>query len=292
MKRLISLLACTTEMLCTLGREDWLVGRSHECDYPASIESLPVVTQANVISGNSREIHEDLKERQKSGLSLYHVNEERLRELKPDLILTQDQCEVCAVTSQDVLKATRAITGMETQVLSIKPFTLNEVWNEYLRVARAVDATEQAKRNLEKWRERLRADTTGEETMMILEWLDPIMGCGYWSPELVECAGCREPLGEAGSHAPWISLQTLERLQPDYIVLAPCGMKLPQVIAEAERLGLKSQWAALEAVKKGRLFAVDGNAYFSRSGPRLVESVEILREIRRGKERGEGWTKV
>ena len=294
MKRVVSLLACTTEMIFALGREDCLVGRSHECDFPPEAFSLPVVTRANIRSGTSEEIHLDLRERQSQGLSLYDVDEELLAELKPDLLLTQNQCEVCAVTPEDVLRSARDLIGDDTEVLAIKPFSLDDVWDEFRRIARAVDAGNEAEEVLRQWKTRLRNLPQPEvrPSVLILEWLDPLMGCGYWTPELVEMAGGKEVLGQKGEHAQWLTMDELLEIQPDVLVLAPCGLKLPEILEEAKRLGIMSDWNGLKAVRAKRVFAIDGNAFLSRSGPRLVESAEILSRIFGGECEGEGWAQL
>lgn len=295
MKRVISLLACTTEMLFCLGREDWLVGRSHECDYPEQAHSLPVVTRANIISGTSSEIHNDLRERQANGLSLYDVDETLLSELKPDLLLTQDQCAVCAVTPQDVERAACNIVGQKTEVLAIKPFTLQDVWDEFLRVAVSVDAVERAEVLLSQWQSRLKdiPQPKNPPRVLVLEWLEPLMGCGYWTPELVGLAGGTEVLGQSGDHAQWLTLEQMVELEPDVVVLAPCGLKLGEIMEEAKRLDAFQSWSSVKAVRDNRVYAVDGNFYLSRSGPRLVESAEILGHIIRDQQSsGDGWLRL
>ncbi len=278
-------------MVVALGREDWLVARSHECDFPESVKHLPVVTRANVGTGNSQQIHNQVRARLSNGLSLYDVDEPMLKRLAPDLILTQDQCEVCAVTPADVERAARELTQATTEVISIKPFTLEEVFEEFCRISVALEAREQAEALIKAWRQRLASLKPAGASLVILEWLEPLLGCGYWTPELVRYAGCEEPLGQPGDHAIWLDRERLRAADPDILVLAPCGLTLPRVLEEAQRLSIDT-WRDLRAVREGRLYAVDANAYLSRSGPRLIDSAEILNAISHGRTSGPGFQAI
>lgn len=285
-RRIVSLLPSSTEIACALGLEARLVGRSHECDFPAWVATLPVCTAPKLdAAAPSREIDSRVKELVRRGLSVYRVDAERLRGLRPDLILTQQQCEVCAVTPRDLGEAVTDWLGQRPEILSLEPRSLGDVFADIGRVARAADVDGEGRR--------LGAELTARVTeigeraagarqrwsVVCLEWIDPLMAAGNWIPELLALAGGRSVLGEAGAHAPWTSLDALARSDPDTIVAIPCGFDLARTRSELRALAAFPQWRGLRAVREGRVFAADGNQYFSRPGPRLVESLEILAEI-------------
>ena len=280
--RIVSLLPAATEMVCALGLESWLVGRSHECDFPASVEALPVCSSASFPDGSSSAIDREVKERVRSGLSLYQVDFEKLRQLQPDLLLTQDQCEVCAVTLGQVEEGLRAQCGLQAEVFSMHPRRLEDVWSEFLSLATRLGQAPRGHQLLEDWRARLLAcNGRSGQRVVALEWLDPLMGCGGWTPELIAMAGAVEVLGQAGQHARWTSLEELACLDPDVFLLIPCGFSLQRALQEIEELGLVRKLAK-------PCIAWDGNALFNRSGPRLVDSAEWLARALAG-ESGPHW---
>jgi iron complex transport system substrate-binding protein len=285
-ERIVSLLPSLTEIACALGLRERLVGRSHECDFPPGVRALPVCTEPKLTTtGLSGEIDARVRELVQRGLSVYRVDPERLRALKPDLVLTQDHCEVCAVSVKDVECAVRDWVGGAPHVLSVAPSTLREVWGSISAVARAAGAEARARTLAAELTERVsqigeRAGTAGARpTLACIEWLDPLMAAGNWMPELVAIAGGRSVLGETGAHSPTIAFEALAAADPDVVLVLPCGFDLPRTRAELARLPARARFAGLRAARTGRLYVADGNQYFNRPGPRLVESLEILAEI-------------
>jgi iron complex transport system substrate-binding protein len=282
--RIVSLIPSATEMVAALGLGGSLVGRSHECDYPPGVEQLPVCTAPNLDpKGNSREIHERVEELLQSALSIYRLDLDQLVQLQPTHILTQAQCEVCAVSLDDVETAIATLTNCTAQVISLQPHTLEEVWADLARLSQifAVDSTE----SLMSLRDRVeRCRTQSRATrprVACIEWTDPLMVAGNWVPELVELAGGENLFGTVGAHSPWMQWSELYDADPDVIAFMPCGFDLAQTQQAAQEFVLQhlSEWSSLRAVKMQRVYLTDGNQYFNRPGPRLVDSLEILSEI-------------
>jgi iron complex transport system substrate-binding protein len=301
MERIASLLPSTTEIACALGFEASLVGRSHECDFPPSVAALPALTAPKLdVAAASRAIDDRVKRLVRDGLSVYRVDAERLRQLAPSVILTQDQCQVCAASLSDVEEALREWLGARPRVVSLNPRSLDDVQGDLLRVAEALAAPERGRALVERFGQRVGA--VGERSLRIrerpgvacIEWIDPLMTAGNWMPELVTLAGGRNLFGEAGHDSPWLDWATLRAADPDVIVLLPCGFDLPRTRRELPPLLAQPGWGELRAVRAGRVFLTDGNQYFNRPGPRLAESLEILAEILHPEEfpplhRGPGW---
>ena len=286
MERIASLLPSTTEIVCSLGFEQALVGRSHECDFPSGVARLPVLTASKLDAGlPGREIDDRVRELVREGLSLYRVDELRLRELKPTLILTQDQCEVCAASLRDVEEALEQWIGTRPQLLSLDPAKLTDVWDDIERVAAAMSETDRGLEVSARLRERadaIAARTAAADTrpsVACVEWIDPLMAAGNWVPELVDLAGGHNLFGEAGEHSPWLDWQTLRQADPEIIVVMPCGFDIERIRAELPPLLAQPGWSELRAVRDKRIYLTDGNQYFNRPGPRLLESLEILAEI-------------
>ena len=208
-----------------------------------------------------------------------------LQELRPDVIFTQTQCEVCAVSERDVTRAVEQLTGLQPRIVSLAPYRLDDVWEDIMRVGEALGRRTRAEQLVQDYQQRLtrlRELTMhqGEKSRVaVLEWLDPLMGAGNWTPELVAMAGGENVFGEMGQHAPWLSWEELLAADPDVLVLAPCGFTLERTMQDIPLLQQHPSWQSLRAVKDGRIYAIDGNAYINRSGPRLVESAEILGRI-------------
>ncbi len=291
--RLVSLLASATEMIAALGCLDQLVGRSHECDYPPEVQSLPVVSTVQIdIDTDSAQIDAQIKQLARSkfapqeaalkALSIYAINIEQLEALKPDVIFTQTQCEVCAVSERDVMQALQHLTGLQPRIVSLAPHRLSDVWDDVLRVGRAVGHFEQAQELVKGYQQRLErlrsatAQLAVKPRVTVLEWLDPLMAAGNWTPELVACAGGENVFGEAGLHSPWLSWEELQAADPDILVLSPCGFTLERTVIDVALLQQHPAWQSLRAVRNKRVYAIDGNQYLNRSGPRLVESAELL----------------
>jgi len=285
-QRVVSLLPSLTEIVCALGCAERLVARSHECDHPAEVEGLPVVTAPRFEPvGSSGEIDDRVKHLLGDGLSIYRVDAERLRELAPDLVLTQDQCEVCAVSLPDVEAALAEWTGGTPRVVSVAPLTLGDVFGDFGRIAAVLGVPEAGRALTARLSERVAeigeqtGALTGRPRVALIEWLDPLMSAGNWMPELVRLAGGTPLHGRAGQHSPWIDWETVRADDPDVMVLLPCGFDMARTREELPLLTALPGFAELRAVRTGRVFLTDGNQYMNRPGPRLVESLEILAEL-------------
>lgn len=283
--RIVSLLPAATEIVAALGFAENLVGRSHECDFPKGVDALPVCTCARLNPvGSSREIDDAVKDALKNALSIYEVLDDILADVKPDVIVTQDQCEVCAVALGDVESAAGRLIGAPPKIVSLNPVDLSRVFNDIRNVGKALDASGVADQLIEHAQHRLdaiRLSVKDEDrpSVCCVEWADPLMAAGNWVPELVEMAGGIDVFGSAGAHAPWLDPSQLFEADPDMIVFMPCGFGLERSTSEAVTLARSLEWQSLKAVKSGNVYATDGNSFFNRPGPRLVESAEILAEI-------------
>jgi iron complex transport system substrate-binding protein len=287
----ISLIASGTEIVCALGLEHVLVGRSHECDYPPSVTPLPVCTEPRFeVTGSSREIDEAVRSllrqsQANDALSVYRVHQDLLRQLRPSHIVTQAQCEVCAVGLKDVERAVEQISGCEARIISLQPNSLSDIWEDIGRVATGLGVTPEGRRLVESLRQRMRK--IRERTLSLdtrptgacIEWADPLMAAGNWTPELVEMAGGISLFGIAGRHSAAMSFEELVHHDPDVILIAPCGFSLERTRQDLPLLAARPEWARLKAVRNGRVHLADGNQYFNRPGPRVTETLEILAEI-------------
>lgn len=285
-QRIVSLIPSTTEIVCALGFEGQLVGRSHECDFPESVRRLPVCTEPKFSpEGSSYEIDQRIKAILYQALSIYRVHSEILKELQPDLILTQSQCEVCAVSLRDVEEAVGEWLGSRPQIISLEPKALSDVWGGISRVAEALGVPEPGAELVKNLKQRVFAIAAMARTLSpgptvaCIEWIEPLMAAGNWMPELVEMAGGINLFGEAGKHSPWMTWEELVQKDPNVIVVLPCGFDIKRTREEMPALTRKAEWSRLRAVRSGRVYLTDGNQYFNRPGPRLVESLEILAEI-------------
>lgn len=283
--RIVSLIASATEIVAALGLLDRLVGRSHECDYPLDVMRLPMCSEAKIdVQGSSREIDARVKAVLAEAVSVYRVFGEELERLGPTVIITQTQCEVCAVSLEDVKAAVSGLVSSKPKIVALEPMDLKDVWRDILQVAEALDVSERGRELVAdlQWRlEALQTITKWLPTrprVACLEWIDPLMAAGNWVPELVEIAGGVNLFGEAGKHSPWMTWEELVASDPDVIAIMPCGFDIPRTVSELDPLFCREEWASLSAVKTGRVFVTDGNQYFNRPGPRLVESAEILAE--------------
>jgi iron complex transport system substrate-binding protein len=280
--RIVSLLPSATEIVCALGAGGSLVGVSHECDYPPAVRNLPAVTRPKIRTDTtSAVIDQSVRELVARGLSVYEIDVERLRALAPDLIVTQEQCEVCAVSYREVEAATRRTLGAGVEIVSLAPCALSDVWQDIGRAAAAVGRSDEGATLVAACQQRLAAlaaDTASFTRPIVacIEWLDPLMVAGNWIPELVELAGGVYPFVAPGAMSRSIAWHALLEARPDVVVLMPCGFTIAQTRREVAALTARPEWAALPAVQRGRASIVDGNAYLNRPGPRLVESAEIL----------------
>jgi len=283
--RIVSLLPSATEIVAALGLGDRLVGRSHECDWPADVATLPVCTRPRLaLDGSSAEIDRQVADFAARALSIYELDMDELRAARPSHIVTQDQCEVCAVSLPDVEAALAAGMDCAVEIISLSPMRLGEVWASIRQAGRALGVeSDEFCRSLTGRIARIAAGGMerpgAPPSVATIEWSDPLMAAGNWLPELVSIAGGNNLFGDAGEHSPYFDFADLRAADPDIIIFMPCGYGLEKTAAEAEDLVREPGWAALRAVRQGRVYAVDGNAYFNRPGPRLVESAEILAEI-------------
>lgn len=284
--RIVTLIASATEIVCALGFRDQLVGRSHECDFPASVVGLPVCTEPRLRTGaSSREIDAQVKRILSDALSVYRVHTDTLRALQPTVLVTQSQCEVCAVSLRDVESALCNWLESRPQIVSLEPNCLADVWADIRRTAAALDAPQRGEQLIARLQQRMRAieqragTIARKPTVACIEWIDPLMAAGNWMPELVAMAGGINLFGLAGQHSPWMSWEDLRAKDPDVIILLPCGFDIPRTRQEMPALTGRPDWSQLRAGRDRRVFLADGNQYFNRPGPRLVESLEILAEL-------------
>jgi iron complex transport system substrate-binding protein len=287
--RIASLLSSATEMLCALGLESSLVGISHECDFPITVTSLPRMTRSRIdADASSREIDDQVRSLMASGAPLYEIDTDALVASQPDLIVTQAQCDVCAVRYVDVLATVAGQPSLaRTSVLALNPQSLGDVIADLERLAE-VTATGATARSVQTaWRARIAAveqatadlGPSDRPRVAMIEWVDPLMLSGNWVPEIVTLAGGRHDLTLANQHSPYVPWKDLIAYDPEVIVVVPCGFDLPRTLASSLALTVASGWRDLSAVRTGRVYAVDGNAYFNRSGPRLIDSMELLAHL-------------
>jgi iron complex transport system substrate-binding protein len=284
-KRVVSLIASATEIVCALGRGDWLAGRSHECDFPAGVLNLPALTAPKFkVEGTSAEIDARVRDIVRNGLSVYRVDGDALSALAPDVIVTQDHCEVCAVSLSDVEAATCTWTGRPVDIVSLKPDSIADVYADITRVARALDAEAAGQTLIGHMQARFdavreRVARQPRPRVAFIEWVEPLMAGGNWMPELIEIAGGHNLFGAAGKHSDWMQWDELVAADPQAIIVAPCGYGLARCLDELPLLLAKPSWARLDAVRNNRVYFADGNAFFNRPGPRLADSAEMLMEM-------------
>src|ERR1700722_9626473 len=283
---IVSLIASASEIVASLDLSRCQVGRSHECDFPPEILALPICTSpAFPTEGSSAEIDQRVKQRVASALSVYEVSREILDALQPTHVITQTQCRVCAVSLEDV---ERALTGWVTsrpKLVALEPNALADVWSDIRRVAASCGVPERGdevvvdlQAKMQRIAERALA-TKRHPSVACIEWHEPLMAAGNWVPELVEMAGAVNLFGQAGGHSPWMSRDQLVQADPDVIVSMPCGFDLARTCAEMYWLDRRPEWPKLRAVQTGQVYLADGNQYYNRPGPRIVESLRILAEI-------------
>ena len=283
---MVSLIASATEIACALGARDLLVGRSHECDFPPDVTRLPSLTEPKFpLSGTSYDIDAHVKAVLQEGLSVYRVDAEKLEALRPDVIVTQDHCEVCAVSLKDVEAALYAWSGRQVEIVSLKPDSLADIWEDIAKVARALGCERQGQNLVKRLKARMAsiAEQCGAAGTRprgaMIEWVDPLMAGGNWMPELVQMAGGENLFGAAGQPSPWLDWGQIVVADPDVLLVHPCGFDMARTLQEMPLLEHRPGWRDLKAVQRDRIFVADGNQYFNRPGPRIVESLEMLAEI-------------
>ena len=289
--RIVSLLSSATEILFAIGVGDQVVAVSHECDYPPAATKLPRATRSRIDSSRpSQEIDAQVKRLTESGGALYDIDRPLISALAPDLIVTQAQCDVCAVRYQDVMDFVATDSALaRTKVLALNPQYLMNIYEDVLRVGQAVEcwnAAVQFKNQLMRRHTQVlkaigadwenRAD---RPRVVVIEWTDPLMTAGNWTPELVRTAGGVPVLAAAGQHSGYIAWLDIVAARPDVLIVAPCGFNLHRSLIEARRLIGLPGYRELQAVAMGRVYVIDGNAYLNRSGPRIVDSLEILAHL-------------
>jgi len=272
-------------MVCALGAGETLVGRSHECDNPSWVRSLPSCSQpAFDISVSSGEIDAEVRRRLHAGEPLYHIDMELIRTLQPDLVITQSHCDVCAVTPADLERDTCALAARQ---LSLSAATIEEIFHGIAQVAEALGVPERAPAVIERERQRLeivrqRTSHLRRPTAVLLEWTDPFFAMGNWGPELIEIANGEPLLGHAGEFSAAIPAEQLRDADPEYLIVAPCGFNLERAEREQAVLERHPWWRDVRAVRRGNVAFADGNLFFNRSGITIAPSAEILAEILHG----------
>lgn len=282
-KRIASLLASATEMVAALGLKDRMIAISHECDYPPEVLDRPRISRPRFdpTGLDSAAIDRAVREAMAEHGSVYEIDGDALERLRPDLILTQAVCEVCAVPTPGVVEVVQRL-GLRAEVLSLDAHTIDEILGSILAVARATGVEPAAARYVADLRGRLHrvrhavARAASRPRVLALEWLDPPFAPGHWVPEMIDVAGGESLIGEAGGHSREVAWSALERLDPDVLVIMPCGFGLDASVTAADGHAALLERVASRAIASGRSFVVDGSSYFNRSGPRVVDGVEIM----------------
>lgn len=302
--RIVSLIPSATEIVCALGFESALVGRSHECDFPATVARVPVCTAPKFDpDGSSYEIDQRVKAIVGDALSVYRVDADLLRALRPTLIVTQQQCEVCAVSVRDVDAAVGDWLDDRPQIVALAPTALADIFTDIGRVAAALGVPERGADLVSAMHARMRAvharaaRAPHRPRVACIEWLSPLMAAGNWMPDLLTMAHAVNIFGAAGQHSPWLAWGELVQADPDCIVVVPCGFAIARTRQEIGPLTAQPSWPSLRAVRSDAVFLADGNQYFNRPGPRIVESLEILAELLHpslapARHAGHGWQRL
>ena len=298
--RVISLIPSATEIICALGMKKSLVGLSHECDYPGDIKGLPICTKPRFnTKGNSKEIDSQVDFLIQEALSVFQIHENILRELQPDIIVTQSQCRVCAVSLEDVQSVFEDKFGLNPKIISLEPHYLFEVWKDIYKVADAIEKHKVGQElviKIQKEINQIKINRKYGQKIGCIEWIKPLMYAGNWVPEMVEIAGGLSIVAKKGVHSSWSDYSTLKESDPDKIILMPCGYDIKKTKNEFNLIKDNDEWCKLRAVRKNNVYIADGNQYFNRPGPRLMDSIKILIEIISEGEisfgyEGKGWIK-
>jgi iron complex transport system substrate-binding protein len=285
--RIVSLLPSATEIVAALGFADALVGRSHECDFPEEVVELPACTEPKLDpAASTDEIHRSVESLLAQALSVYRVDAERLRELAPTHLVTQVQCEVCAVSLEEVEAALSGWAGVRPTLTPLNPASLSDVFADIERVAADLGIPGRGERLVRRLRERMEAIAATSRTLpgprprvVTIEWLSPLMTAGNWMPELLAMAGGEDVLGDGRRRSRWLDWEDLVAADPDVLLVFPCGFALERVEREIGLLTQHPGFAGLSASRAGRVYLAEANQYFNRPGPRLAETLEIVAEI-------------
>lgn len=285
-ERIVTLLPSATEIVCALGFEDSLVGRTHECDYPSTIRGIPALTETKLrLDGTSYEIDQQVKAVLEQGLSIYRVDAGRLRELAPDVIVTQSQCDVCAVSEDELRDMVAEWLDQTPRIVSLNPVDLHSVWSDMQSVADALGAGERGRELVRRLQSRMNEiaiqarSLPARPRVACIEWIEPPMTAGNWMPELVEMAGGESLMSAAGEYSPRVTWRRIGDADPEVVIVMPCGFDIARTRAELRAVTDRPEWRAMRAVQTGHVYVADGNQYFNRPGPRIAESLEILAEL-------------
>ena len=291
--RIVSLLASGTEIVCGLGAGDALVGRSHECDNPEWVKRLPCCTHAAFdIEMSSREIDAEVRRRLRAGEPLYHVDAELIRSLEPDVLISQEHCDVCAVTPADIART--GCASVARQVVALSAGTVAGIYDGVRSIGQAISRQAAAAHLIADMQSRIEQVSAAvahkrPPTVVMLEWTDPVFAMGNWGPELVEAANGQLLLGEKGEFSRAIEWDAVRAADPEYLIIAPCGYGLERSLRETTVLEALPGWFELQAVRTGNVAFADGNKFFNRSGTTIVETTEIIAEILHGNETPQSW---
>jgi iron complex transport system substrate-binding protein len=286
-KRILSLLPAATEIVYFLGGEKDLVGVSGDCDYPKIVKKLPQITTsflpANITSG---EIDSEVRKRRHQGQSVFHIDEKLLTRLHPDVILTQELCSVCAIAYTQVKKAVKILSGPHVLV-SLEPESVEDVYANILTVAAYTNAHKEAEIQIQGLKNRIhtlrsslaKRDSKRKPSVLVIEWLDPLMVAGHWVPQMITYAGGRNLITHVGEKSTVIDWEDVIRLNPDYLIISPCGFTIERTKKELDLITRRKNYSKLSSYKRKGIVVVDGNAYLTRPGPRLIDGIEIFSEI-------------
>ena len=279
-----TLIPSATEIVCVLELEKNLVGISHECDFPTSIVDLPKLTSSSIGKDkNSEDIHQSVETLLKNSLSIYDLDLDLIKFLKPDYLITQDLCDVCAVSFSQVADACNKTLGSDIKIISLRPQRLADIWNDVRNVAQKLDAVPayelfqaDVDQRIQYISNKVTKNLSSKRSVLTIEWYGPVMIGGLWVPEMIEIAGGKYLLANPGQKALTVTKKNLTEINPDVVIVKPCGYKLEQTLQELEMLNQNTPLKDWNAYQKNNIFIVDGNAYFNRPGPRILDSLEIL----------------
>lgn len=307
-QRIVSLLASATEILACLGLLDKIAGISHECDYPPGVAVKPVVTRSTLASSlSSKQIDDTVRQQLEAGEALYQLDVDEICRIEPDLVITQAQCDVCAVRYLDVMAMVESQPALAaTSVLALNPSSLEDILEDIVRVGRAAGCLDRAEQLVEKLQQRMLVIQQlvmekQKPRVACIEWIEPMMLAGNWVPDLISMAGGESLMAKSGRESAYCRWQDVVQLDPEVIVIAPCGFNLERSLQEAVVMTGWDRWQELAAVKDKRVFVLDGNALLNRSGPRVVDTIEVLAglihphdvEVPAGDcSRGKGWDEL